>query len=97
MLGTLLWMRGLPLEGAAQDWQLQVLEQASLWLGCSFLLAGFLVSSGCPSLEQAAKGEGCTPIPCFAHCLDSLVRNFLCHPHSVQIILGTARATCSHF
>lgn len=44
-----------------------------------------------------AKGEGYTHIHCFTHCLDSLVRNFLCHHHSVQIILGTAKAICSHF
>ncbi|XP_004694417.1 PREDICTED: ZBED6 C-terminal-like protein [Condylura cristata] len=41
--------------------------------------------------------EGYTLIPCFAHCLDALVRSFLCHHHSVQIILGTARAICRHF
>ncbi|XP_036891472.1 ZBED6 C-terminal-like protein [Sturnira hondurensis] len=41
--------------------------------------------------------EGYTHIPCFAHCLNSVVRNFLCHHYSVQIILSTARAICSHF
>lgn len=79
MLGTMLWVRGLLLEGAAEDWQLEVLEQASLWLGLGSVRAGLLVSSGCPSLEQVAKGEGYTHIHCFTHCLDSLVRNFLCH------------------
>ena len=41
--------------------------------------------------------EGCTHAPCVAHCLDSLVGDFLCHRHSVQIILGTAGAIRSHF
>lgn len=35
------------------------------------------------TLEQAVAMEGYTHIPCFAHCLNSLVRNFLCHHHSV--------------
>ncbi|KAL0618459.1 ZBED6 C-terminal-like protein [Plecturocebus cupreus] len=94
---AVLWVRGLPLEGTVEDQQLEVLEQAGLWLGRGSLRAGFLISSGCPSLERAAKDEGYTHIPCFTHCLDSLVRNFLCHHHSVQIILDTARTICSHF
>lgn len=94
---AVLWVRGLPLERAAEDGQPELLEQISLWLGRGSLRAGFLVSGGCPSLEWAVRAEGYTHIPCFAHCLDSLVSNFLCHHHSVQIILGTARAICSHF
>ncbi|XP_047416854.1 leucine-rich repeat-containing protein 61 isoform X1 [Sciurus carolinensis] len=94
---ALLWVRGLSLETDSEDRQPELLEQISLWLGRGSLRAGFLVSGGCPSLELAMKAEGYTHIPCFAHCLDSLVSNFLCHHHSVQIILGTARAICSHF
>lgn len=94
---AVLWVRGLPLERASEDGQSELLEQISLWLGRGSLRAGFLVSGGCPSLEWAVKAEGHTHIPCFTHCLDTLVSNFLCHHHSVQIILGTARAICSHF
>ncbi|XP_013360047.1 PREDICTED: ZBED6 C-terminal-like protein [Chinchilla lanigera] len=94
---AVLWVRGLPSERAAEDGQSELLEQISLWLGRGSLRAGFLVSGGCPSLEWAVRTEGYTHIPCFTHCLDSLVSNFLCHHHSVQIILGTARAICSHF
>ncbi|XP_010617473.1 ZBED6 C-terminal-like protein [Fukomys damarensis] len=94
---AVLWVRGLPLERAAEDGHPELLEQISLWLGRGSLRSGFLVSGGCPSLEWAVRAEGYTHIPCFAHCLDSLVSNFLCHHHSVQIILSTARAICSHF
>lgn len=94
---AVLWVRGLPLGSASEDRQLALREQVSLWLGQGSLRPGFLVSGGCPSLEQAARLEGYMHIPCFAHCLNSLVKNFLCHHHSVQIILGTARAVCSHF
>uniref|UniRef100_A0A8C3X4V5 HAT C-terminal dimerisation domain-containing protein n=1 Tax=Catagonus wagneri TaxID=51154 RepID=A0A8C3X4V5_9CETA len=94
---AVLWVRGLPVDSAAEDRQQELREQLSLWLGRGSLRPGFLVSGGCPGLEQAVRMEGYTHIPCFAHCLDSLVRNFLCHHHSVQIILGTARAICSHF
>ncbi|XP_070371710.1 zinc finger BED domain-containing protein 6 isoform X1 [Equus asinus] len=94
---ALLWVRGLPLESAPEDRQQELREQVSLWLSRGSLQPGFLVSSGCLSLEQAVRLEGYTHVPCFAHCLDSLVRNFLFHHHSVQIILGTARAICSHF
>uniref|UniRef100_A0A5F9D857 HAT C-terminal dimerisation domain-containing protein n=1 Tax=Oryctolagus cuniculus TaxID=9986 RepID=A0A5F9D857_RABIT len=94
---AVLWVRGLPLERAVEDKQPELLEQISLWLGRGSLRAGFLVSGGCPGLELAVKAEGYTHIPCFAHCLDSLVSNFLYHHHSIQIILGTARAICSHF
>ncbi|XP_012933494.1 ZBED6 C-terminal-like protein isoform X2 [Heterocephalus glaber] len=94
---AVLWVRGLPLERAAEDGHPELLEQISLWLGRSSLRAGFLVSGSCPSLEWAVRAEGYTHIPCFAHCLDSLVSNFLRHHHSVQIILSTARAICSHF
>ncbi|XP_023568559.1 ZBED6 C-terminal-like protein [Octodon degus] len=94
---AVLWVRGLPLEKASEDGQPELLEQISLWLGRGSLRAGFLVSGGCPSLEWAVRAEGYSHIPCFTHCLDSLVSNFLCHHHSVQIILGTARAICSHF
>nr|XP_020029014.1 ZBED6 C-terminal-like protein [Castor canadensis] len=94
---AVLWVRGLPLERAAEDRQPELLEQISLWLCRSSLRAGFLVSGGCPSLEQAVRAEGYNHIPCFAHCLDSLVSDFLCHHNSVQIILGTARAIFSHF
>lgn len=94
---AVLWVRGMPLESAAEDRQHELQEQVSLWLGHGSLRPGFLVSSGYPSLERAVTMEGYTHIPCFAHCLSSLVRNFLCHHHSIQIILGTARAICSHF
>ncbi|XP_004430845.1 PREDICTED: ZBED6 C-terminal-like protein isoform X1 [Ceratotherium simum simum] len=94
---AVLWVRGLPLESTLEDRQRELREQVSLWLGRGSLQPGFLVSSGCPSLEQTVRMEGYTQVPCFAHCLDSLVKNFLCHHHSVQIILGTARAICSHF
>lgn len=94
---ALLWVRGLSLERATEDGQPELLEQISLWLGRGSLRAGFLVSAGCPDLELAMRTEGYTHIPCFTHCLDSVVSNFLCHHHSVQIILGTARAIYSHF
>ncbi|XP_006920707.1 ZBED6 C-terminal-like protein [Pteropus alecto] len=94
---AVLWVRGLPLGSASEDWPRALREQVSLWLGLGSLRPGFLVSGGCPSLEQAARSEGYTHVPCFAHCLNSLVKNFLCHHHSVQIILGTAKAICSHF
>ncbi|XP_059789076.1 leucine-rich repeat-containing protein 61 isoform X1 [Balaenoptera ricei] len=91
------WVRGLPLGRAAEDEPRGLRGQLSLWLGHGFLRLGFLVSGGCPSLEQAVRTEGCTHAPCVAHCLDSLVGDFLCHRHSVQIILGTAGAIRSHF
>lgn len=94
---AVLWVRGLPLESTAEDRQRELQQQVSLWLGHGSLRPGFLVSSGCSSLEPAVTMEGYTHIPCFAHCLNSVVRNFLCHHHSVQIILSTARAICSHF
>lgn len=94
---AVLWVRGLPLGSTSEDRQRALREQVSLWLGRGSLRPGFLVSGGCPSLEQAARLEGYTHVPCFAHCLNSLVKNFLSHHHSVQIILGTARAICSHF
>ncbi|KAG3277249.1 ZBED6 C-terminal like [Ictidomys tridecemlineatus] len=92
---ALLWIRGL--ERATEDRQPELLDQINLWLGRGSLRAGFLVSGGCPALDLALQAEGYTLIPCFAHCLDSVVSNFLCHHHSVQIILGTARAIYSHF
>lgn len=94
---AVLCVRGLPLESTVEDRQRELHKQVSLWLGRDSLQPGFLVSSGCSSLEQAVTMDGYTLVPCFAHCLNSLVRNFLCHHHSVQIILGTARAICSHF
>ncbi|XP_012891837.1 PREDICTED: ZBED6 C-terminal-like protein [Dipodomys ordii] len=94
---AVLWVRGLPGEPVGEDRQRELLEQISLWLGRASLKAGFLVSGGWPSLEQMVRTEGFVHIPCFAHCLDSLVNNFLCHHNSVQIILGTARAIFSHF
>uniref|UniRef100_A0A8D1NEQ3 Leucine rich repeat containing 61 n=1 Tax=Sus scrofa TaxID=9823 RepID=A0A8D1NEQ3_PIG len=94
---AVLWVQGLPLDSTAEDRQRELREQLSLWLGRGSLQPGFLVSGGCPSLEQAVRMEGYAHIPCFAHCLNSLVRNFLCHHHSIQIILGTARAICGHF
>ncbi|XP_054420051.1 zinc finger BED domain-containing protein 6-like [Pteronotus mesoamericanus] len=94
---AVLWVRGLPLESSAEDRRRELREQVSLRLHCGSLRPGFLVSSGCPSLEPAVTVEGYTHIPCFAHCLNSVVRNFLCRHHSVQIILSTARAVCSHF
>ncbi|XP_013007579.1 zinc finger BED domain-containing protein 6 [Cavia porcellus] len=94
---AVLWVRGLTLKRATEDVQPELLEQISLWLGRGSLKAGFLVSGGYPSLEWAVRAEGYTHIPCFTHCLDSVVSNFLHHHHSVQIILGTARAICSHF
>ncbi|KAM5205649.1 leucine-rich repeat-containing protein 61 isoform 1-T3 [Hipposideros larvatus] len=94
---AVLWVRGLPLESASEDRQQALRQQVGLWLGQASLRPGFLVSGGCPSLEQAVRLEGYTHVPCFAHCLNSLVKNFLCHHHSVQIILGTARTICGHF
>ncbi|XP_040858218.1 ZBED6 C-terminal-like protein [Ochotona curzoniae] len=94
---AVLWVRGMPLEKAVEEKQSELLEQISVWLGRSSLRPGFLVSGGCPSLELTVKAEGYTHIPCFAHHLNSLVSNFLCRHHSIQIILGTARAICSHF
>lgn len=94
---ALLWVRGLPLGSTSEDRQQELQEQVGLWLGQGALRPGFLVSGDCPSLEQAVRLEGFTRVPCFAHCLNSLVRSFLCHHHSVQIILGTARAICGHF
>lgn len=94
---AVLWVRGLPLESTPEDRQRELREQVGLWLGQGSLRPGFLVSGGCPSLEQAVTLDGYTHVPCFAHCLSSLVKNFLCHHHSVQIILGTARAICDHF
>ncbi|EPY88846.1 zinc finger, BED domain containing 4-like protein [Camelus ferus] len=94
---AVLWVWGLPLESALEDRQWELREQLSLWLSHGSLRPGFLVAGGCPSLEQAVRTEGYIPVPCFVHCLDSLVGSFLCHHHSVQIILGTARAICSHF
>nr|XP_035978529.1 ZBED6 C-terminal-like protein [Halichoerus grypus]XP_035978530.1 ZBED6 C-terminal-like protein [Halichoerus grypus]XP_035978531.1 ZBED6 C-terminal-like protein [Halichoerus grypus] len=94
---AVLWVRGLPRESAAEERQRELREQVSLWLSRSSLRPGFLVSGSCLSLEQAVRTEGYTHLPCFAHCLDSLVTNFLSHHQSVQIILGTVRAICSHF
>lgn len=94
---AVLWVRGLPLESTAEDRQPELWEQVRLWLGRGCVRPGFLVSSGCPSLEPTMTMEGYTHIPCFAHCLSSVVGNFLCHHHSVQVILSTARAICSHF
>ncbi|XP_037371166.2 zinc finger BED domain-containing protein 6 [Talpa occidentalis] len=94
---AVLWVQGLPLAHTAEDRPRELREQVGLWLGRGSLQPGFLVSGGCPSLEQAMKTEGYTLIPCFAHCLDALVKSFLCHHHSVQIILGTAQAICRHF
>ncbi|XP_028381528.1 ZBED6 C-terminal-like protein [Phyllostomus discolor] len=94
---AVLWVRGLPPESTAEDRQRELQEQVRLWLGHGSLQPGFLVSSGCPGLEPTVTMEGYTHIPCFAHCLNSVVGNFLCHHHSVQIILSTARAICSHF
>ncbi|XP_053527826.1 leucine-rich repeat-containing protein 61 isoform X1 [Artibeus jamaicensis] len=94
---AVLWVRGLPLESTVENRQRELREQVRLWLGHGSLRPGFLVSSGCPSLEPAVTSQGYTHIPCFAHCLNSVVRNFLCHHHSVQIILSTVRAICSHF
>lgn len=94
---AVLWVRGLPPGSTSEDRQRALQEQVGLWLGRGSLRPGFLVSGGSPSLEQAGTLEGYTHVPCFVHCLNSLVRNFLCHHHSVQIILGTARAICGHF
>lgn len=94
---AVLWVRGLSQESTAEERQQELREQVSLWLSRTSLQPGFLVSGSCPSLEQAVRTEGYTHLPCFAHCLDSLVTNFLCHHQSVQIILGTVRALCSHF
>ncbi|XP_077005463.1 leucine-rich repeat-containing protein 61 isoform X1 [Tamandua tetradactyla] len=94
---AVLWVQALPLERTPEDRQLELAEQISLWLSRSSLRPGFLVSGGWPNLEWTVKREGYTHIPCFAHFLDNLVRNFLCHHHSAQIIVDTARAICSHF
>ncbi|XP_048196380.1 zinc finger BED domain-containing protein 6-like [Perognathus longimembris pacificus] len=94
---AVLWARGLTGERVGEERQRELLEQIRLWLGRGALRAGFLVSGGRPSLEHLVRAEGYSHIPCFAHCLDSLVNNFLCHHNSVQIILGTARAIFSHF
>ncbi|XP_040327567.1 zinc finger BED domain-containing protein 6 [Herpailurus yagouaroundi] len=94
---AVLWVRGLPQESSLEERQGELREQLGLWLSRSSLQPGFLVSGGCLSLEQAVRTEGYTHLPCFAHCLDSLVRNFLRHHQSVQLILGTVRAICSHF
>lgn len=94
---AVLWVRGLSQESTAEERRWQLREQVSLWLSRSSLRPGFLVSGGCLSLEQAVRTEGYTHLPCFAHCLDSLVTNFLCHHQSIQILLGTVRAVCSHF
>lgn len=94
---AVLWVRGLPRESSLEERQRALREQVGLWLSRSSLQPGFLVAGGCPSLEQAARTEGYTPLPCFAHCLDSLVRSFLRHHQSVQLILGTVRAICGHF
>ncbi|XP_044942344.1 leucine-rich repeat-containing protein 61 isoform X1 [Mustela putorius furo] len=94
---AVLWVRGLSQESTVEERQRELWEQVSLWLSRTSLQPGFLVSGSCLSLEQAVRTEGYTHLPCFAHCLDSLVTNFLCHHQSVQIILGTVRAICSHF
>lgn len=94
---AVLWVRGLPVESTQEERQRGLREKVSLWLSRSTMRPGFLVSGGCLSLEQAVRMEGYTHVPCFVSCLDSLVRNFLHHHHSIQIILGTARAICSHF
>ncbi|XP_037691783.1 ZBED6 C-terminal-like protein [Choloepus didactylus] len=94
---AVLWVQALPVERTPEDRQLELVEQINLWLSRSSLRPGFLVSGGWPNLERTLKREGYTHIPCFAHYLDNLVRNFLCHHHSAQIILGTARAICGHF
>ncbi|XP_017653848.1 ZBED6 C-terminal-like protein [Nannospalax galili] len=94
---AVLLVRGLPLERAEEDRYSELLEQISLWLGRGSLKASFLVSGGCPSLERMAKAEGYIHVPCFIHCLDSLVNDFLCNHNSVQIVLGTAKAIFSHF
>nr|XP_036855401.1 zinc finger BED domain-containing protein 6-like [Manis javanica] len=90
---AVLWVRGLPVESTQEERQRGLREKVSLWLSRSTMRPGFLVSGGCLSLEQAVRMEGYTHVPCFVSCLDSLVRNFLHHHHSIQI----ARAICSHF
>uniref|UniRef100_A0A8P0STY7 Zinc finger BED-type containing 10, pseudo n=2 Tax=Canis lupus familiaris TaxID=9615 RepID=A0A8P0STY7_CANLF len=94
---AVLLVRGLAQDSSLEERQQALQEQVRLWLSRSTLRPGFLVSGSCASLEQAVRMEGYTHIPCFAHCLDSLVRNFLCHHQSIQTILGTVRAICSHF
>ncbi|XP_019659928.1 ZBED6 C-terminal-like protein [Ailuropoda melanoleuca] len=94
---AVLWVRGLARESTPEERQQELWERVRLWLSRSSLRPGFLVSGSCLSLEQAGRTEGYTRLPCFAHSLDSLVTNFLCHHQSVQILLGTVRAICSHF
>ncbi|XP_071071436.1 leucine-rich repeat-containing protein 61 isoform X1 [Dasypus novemcinctus] len=94
---AVLWVQALPLEKTPEDRHLELSEQINLWLSRISLRPGFLVSGDWSKPDQTVKREGYTHIPCFANCLSNLVKNFLCHHHSAQIILGTARAICDHF
>uniref|UniRef100_A0A8C8SGU9 BED-type domain-containing protein n=1 Tax=Pelusios castaneus TaxID=367368 RepID=A0A8C8SGU9_9SAUR len=94
---AVLCVQALRKEQAVADVQQVLAEQVNLWLAPNSLSPGFLVSGGSPGVERAAKDGGHTHLPCLAHCLSQLVQAFLDHHHSIEGMLGTARAICAHF
>ncbi|XP_069502009.1 zinc finger BED domain-containing protein 6-like [Ambystoma mexicanum] len=83
-----------PSKGCIQQ---ALLEQMGTWLTPNSLSHGFLLSSFGLNVACAIQEANYTYIPCFAHCLNMLVMDFLRDNHQIANMLDVARKICSHF
>ncbi|XP_019402157.1 PREDICTED: zinc finger BED domain-containing protein 6 [Crocodylus porosus] len=71
--------------------------QIGVWLSPSSLTPGFVVSDSTANVVRAVKDGGFTHVPCFMHCLNVIIQDFLCEHKSTESMLAAAREICLHF
>lgn len=94
---AVLCLKGFQKDPTQESIQQALTEQFGTWLTPNSLSHGFLLSHSDLNVACAIQGEDYTYIPCFAHCLNTVVTDFLQDNHHIANMLGVARKICSHF
>ncbi|XP_004699880.1 zinc finger BED domain-containing protein 6 [Echinops telfairi] len=72
-------------------------DQIGLWLSPNFLIPSLIVADNSSSVVHAIKDGGFTHVPCFLHCLNTVIQDFFSEHKSIENMLVAARKTCHHF
>ncbi|XP_030051727.1 zinc finger BED domain-containing protein 6 isoform X1 [Microcaecilia unicolor] len=94
---AVLCIKGIPKDQLEGNIQKELKDQIDTWLTPSSLSHGFLVSGNSSNVIRAIKDSSYVHIPCFAHCLNLLVTDFLQGNCQVANVLGVADKICGHF
>ncbi|XP_029443924.1 zinc finger BED domain-containing protein 6-like [Rhinatrema bivittatum] len=94
---AVLSIKGIPKDQVECNVRQELGDQIDAWLTPSSLSHGFLVSGNSSNVIRAMKDSSFVHIPCFAHCLNLLVTDFLQGNCQVANVLGVADKICGHF